>query len=123
MTVAEAMAKLESALASRPVALFQRVGGSIQFTVVTPTERQRWVARLAHGRVVALRGEAEDAVLHIGIIDRSLLKWLTGRLDVEEAFKKRRLAVEGDLDAFDRLIDCLSGGGSAVTVRAGGKKT
>ncbi len=122
MTVDEAMAKLESAFASRPVALFQKIGGPIRFTVVTPTGREPWVARVAHGHVVTEPGAADGAIVHIGIVDRTLVKWVEGRLDVEEAFRKRRLAVEGDFDAFDRVIDCLAGGESAVSLLAKHKK-
>ena len=118
MTVAEAMAKLESAFATRPIALFRRIGGSIRFTIVTSTERQPWVVHIVHGHVVVEPGVAEDSVVHIGIVDRTLVKWIEGHLDVEEAFKKRRLAVEGDLGALDLIMDCLTGGESALSLRA-----
>jgi hypothetical protein len=115
---AELLEKLARLLASKPPALFRRVGGEVALVIVGH-EPPDWCVRLdAQGVVELTPGLAAGPIVKIGL-KPSALGWLVaGTLDVERAFREKRLAVEGDLRALERFAQCFAPAGSLVGVRS-----
>lgn len=112
------LAALAHLLASRPAAMFQRVGGEVALIIVGHTP-EAWTVRLGSaGTIEVVPGEAARPVVKVGLKPSALRWMLEGSLDVERAFEQKRLAVEGDLQAFSRFAQCFQPGGSLVGVRS-----
>jgi hypothetical protein len=86
---------------------FARVGGDVAF-YVRGAKPPWWHATSLGGHVVIRPGNAAFPVFTVGIIPEALSWFVDGTLDVEKAFRKKRLAVEGDLEALGRFVACFS---------------
>ncbi len=110
--------RLAGLLAAKPGALFRRVGGVVALRVVGH-EPEHWSVRLAAAGGVELVPEpAPSPIVTIGLRPSALARLVDGTLDVERAFRERRLAVEGDLQALDRFAACFLPSGSMVGIRS-----
>ena len=109
---------LARVLSSRPVAVFERVGGEVALVVVGHSP-EAWIVWVGDAKTVeVVPGTSVKPIVKIGI-KPSALRWLLeGTLNVERAFETRRLAVEGDLGALARFAQCFLPGGSLTGVRA-----
>ncbi len=103
--VSAAFRKLEQLLRARPKA-FAKVGGDVAF-FVKGAEIPNWHLTLVGGEVVARPGIPPFPIVTIGLIADALQWMVEGTLDVERAFKKKRLAVEGDFAALGRFVECF----------------
>ncbi len=101
--VTEAFAKLRDAV---DPAGFARVGGDVAF-VVKGAKPAAWQVTSLGGHVQIRPGNAPFPVCTIGIIPEALLWLVEGTLDVQRAFAKKRMAVEGDLEALGRFVACF----------------
>lgn len=99
----ERMAKV---LSENPDA-FAAVGGDVAF-YVRDARPPWWTVTSFGGRVVIQPGNPPFPKFSIGIIPEALAWFVEGSLDVEKAFRKKRLVVEGDLEALARFAACFS---------------
>ena len=106
LSVEEAFGVLHDALQGR-VAEFARVGGDVAFYVIDG-KPPGWCVTTVAGHVVVKPGTPAFPVCTIGL-SATVLSWLVqGTLDVAKAFRKNRLAVEGDLGALGVFVRCFS---------------
>ena len=117
--VAASMLKLEAALQARPAQLFSRLGGEVGFVVILPKGRQAWAVAVEDGAVRVAQREAKEPVLRIGIEPRALRWLVAGSLDVQQAFKDKRLALDDPNNLVERFVACFEPAGSALGVRLG----
>lgn len=97
---------LRKALNANPLR-FAAVGGDVAFCV--KEEKASWWQVTQVGRGVTVKkGRPALPVCTIGILSPALSALMLGTLDVEVAFKKRWLAVEGDYRALARFVECLA---------------
>jgi hypothetical protein len=86
---------------------FAGVGGDVAFCV--KEDKPAWWQVTQIGRGVSVRpGRPAFAICTIGITAPALSSLMLGTLDVERAFKKHWLAVEGDYQALARFVECLA---------------
>jgi hypothetical protein len=106
LSVEASFDRLQRALNASP-RRFEAVGGDVAFCVREAKPSWWQVTRL--GDVVAIkRGRPAFPICTIGIQGFALSDLATGTLDVERAFRKRWLAVEGDPEALGRFVECFS---------------
>jgi hypothetical protein len=105
-TVEEAFARMGEVLASQGAA-FAKVGGDVAF-YVRGAKPPWWQVTSLGGQVLIRPGNPAFPVFTIGIIPEALSWFVDGTLDVQKAFRKQRLAVEGDLDALGRFVTCFT---------------
>ena len=104
-TVEDAFARMQDVLgASGPA--FAKVGGDVAF-YVRGAKPPWWQVTSMGGHVLIRPGNPAFPVFTIGIIPEALSWFVDGTLDVEKAFRKKRLAVEGDLEAISRFVACF----------------
>ena len=104
-TVEDAFARMQEVLvASGPA--FAKVGGDVAF-YVRGAKPPWWQVTSMGGHVLIRPGNPAFPVFTIGIIPEALSWFVDGTLDVEKAFRKKRLAVEGDLEALARFVACF----------------
>lgn len=120
--VATSMLKLEEALQANPAQLFSRLGGEVGFVVILPKGRQHWAVYLDGDLVRVTQREAVDPVLRIGIEPRALRWMVEGTLDVQQAFKDKRVALEDPDLLIRRFVACFEPAGSALGLRLGASK-
>ncbi len=120
--VATSMLKLEAALQANPAQLFSRLGGEVGFVVILPKGRQHWAVYLDGDLVRVTQREAVDPVLRIGIEPRALRWMVEGTLDVQQAFKDKRVALEDPDLLIRRFVACFEPAGSALGLRLGASK-
>jgi hypothetical protein len=102
-----AFALMADVLRSRPAMLFERIGGEVAF-VVKGAKRPHWLVQLVGGEVRIVEGVAPKPRVTIGIERGALFQLVRGGLDVEAAFKERRLAVRGSIDALRCFVACFA---------------
>jgi len=115
-TVPELLDALRGALKDRALQ-FSRVGGEIALVIVGHEPPDHTVRLSKRGVVEIVEGKAKAPIATIGIKPSALAWLIEGTLDVERAFEKRRLAVEGDVAALGRFAECFRPSGSILDVR------
>ena len=105
-TVEEAFARMAEVLAEQGPA-FAKVGGDVAF-YVRGARPPWWQITSLGGQVTIRPGNPAFPVFTIGIIPEALSWFVDGTLDVEKAFRKKRLAVEDDFDALQRFVTCFT---------------
>jgi hypothetical protein len=101
-----AFATLQRVLNTQPEK-FAKVGGDVAFYVKGAKPASWYVTNLG-GAVLIREGNSPFPLCTVGI-NTDALTWLVeGTLDVAKAFRKRRLAVEGDLEALGRFVECFA---------------
>lgn len=105
-TVEASFARMQDVLVGAGPA-FAKVGGDVAF-YVRGAKPPWWHVTSLGGHVMIRPGNTAFPVCTIGIIPEALSWFVDGTLDVEKAFRKKRLAVEGDLEALGRFVACFS---------------
>src|SRR5438552_4486867 len=77
-------------------------------TYVLKIDDDVFTARLTDGSLEASMGAADDADLVVELDMKTLFALTGGELEPREAVKRRRVRVEGDLDALDRCFQVLT---------------
>lgn len=86
---------------------FAKVGGDVAF-YVKDARPPHWQVTSVGGMVVVRPGNPPFPVVTIGIVPQALAWLVEGTLDVAKAFRKKRLAVEGDFEALARFVECFN---------------
>lgn len=100
-----AFGRLERALGANPKA-FAAVGGDVAF-FVPGAKPPTWHATNLAGAVCIRPGTPPFPIVTIGITPQALGWLVEGTLDVPKAFKRKRLAIEGDFAALAALVRCF----------------
>jgi hypothetical protein len=100
-----AFARLQELLNTDPQR-FAAVGGDVAF-YVRGGRPPWWQVTALGGQVLIKPGNPAFAVVTVGLIPEALVWLAEGTLDVQKAFKHKRLAVEGDGAALLRFVACF----------------
>jgi hypothetical protein len=124
LPVETALAILLAVIRRGPAVLFQRIGGDVEFVVREGDAIVNWTftTRPSGAHVDLERGKPPGKpVVRVGIRQGALTRLVQGTLDVEWAFRDRRLAIEGEPTAVQRFCACFlpPAATSAVGVRTG----
>lgn len=106
LSVEDAFARMGEVLRDQGPA-FAKVGGDVAF-YVKGAKPPWWHVTSLGGFVVVRPGNTAFPVCSVGLIPEALAWFVEGTLDVEKAFRKKRLAVEGDADALARFVACFT---------------
>ena len=100
-------------------AIYQRAG----YQLVQSAPEPNFGKDLVDGDLVRVtQREAVDPVLRIGIEPRALRWMVEGTLDVQQAFKDKRVALEDPDLLIRRFVACFEPAGSALGLRLGASK-
>ena len=114
-TIALLLVKLQAALRRAPAALIALVHGEVELVLVGHEPRD-FTIHFAATSVTIEPHKASQALVRIGMTQGIFRHLMAGDLDVERAFRDRRLAIEGDRRIFARFVACFEGGQSALQV-------
>ena len=118
--VEHAMAALADILQSKPIDLFKRVGGDVEFVILEPERTTHWTISATHGEVAVLAQKCAAPVLRFGFNSHALTWLLRGTLDIARALESKHMAIEGDLEKLRAWAECFAVAKSPLSVRYGG---
>jgi hypothetical protein len=121
LPVDKAMRILLAILQRAPVVLFQRIGGDVEFIVRDGDEVVHWGFSAQSGAVELKAGAPTKSAVKVAIRQGALTRLVQGTLDVDLAFKERRLGIAGEQKVVERFCQCFlpPAATSALGVRAG----
>lgn len=120
LPVEKALRILLAILQRAPVVLFQRIGGDVEFIIREGDEIVRWFFTAQAGIVELKAGPPTASAVKVAIRQGALTRLVQGTLDVDLAFKERRLGIAGEPKIVERFCQCFlpPAATSAVGVRA-----
>jgi hypothetical protein len=111
------LTRLELLLRRAPGVLARFFCGEVAFIIVG-NEPPDWTLSVQPEEISITPRKAQKPLARIAMT-RGVLGWLmAGKLDVERAFKEKRLAVEGDYKVLERIVGCFEPPQSMVGLRA-----
>ncbi|MBI4819805.1 MAG: SCP2 sterol-binding domain-containing protein [Deltaproteobacteria bacterium] len=122
LPVATSMEVLLGWLRKSPPILRQRIGGDVEFVVREGDKIVHWTFKLTAGEVALEMGKAVAPSVRVGIRQGALTRLVKGNLDVELAFKAKKLAFEGDPAKVERLCSAFMPPTSSAFVRSSKKR-
>jgi len=107
LPVEKAMRILLAILQRAPVVLFQRIGGDVEFIVREGDAIVHWGFSAGSGTVELKSGAPAKSAVKVAIRQGTLTRLVQGTLDVDLAFKERRLGIAGEPKIVERFCQCF----------------